>query len=75
MFNCGMLAVELPPSIIDHLFKSYANKPTTIATYLKKQVFIIEAGRKKEEIEFKLSDFDRALVEAGGWVEFADRHY
>ena len=75
MFNCGMLAVELPSSVVEHLFKSYANQPTNIAAHLKKQIFIIEAGRKKEEIEFKLSDFDRALVEAGGWLEFADRHY
>jgi 3-isopropylmalate/(R)-2-methylmalate dehydratase small subunit len=75
MFNCGMLAVELPPSVIDHLFQSGVNQPTTIATHLKKQVFIIEAGGSKEEIEFRLSDFDRALVEAGGWVEYADHHY
>jgi 3-isopropylmalate/(R)-2-methylmalate dehydratase small subunit len=38
-------------------------------------VFIIEAGGKREEIKFRLSDFDRALVEAGGWVEYADLHY
>ena len=75
MFNCGMLAVELPPSIIDHLFQSFANQETTVTTHLEKQVFIIEAGGKREEIKFRLSDFDRALVEAGGWVEYADLHY
>ncbi len=75
MFNCGILAVELPPSIIDHLFQSFANQQTTLKTHLKKQVFIIEAGGKREEIKFRLSDFDRALVEAGGWVEYADLHY
>ena len=75
MFNCGMLAVELPPSIIDHLFQSFANQETTVTTHLEKQVFIIEAGGKIEEIKFRLSDFDRALVEAGGWVEYADLHY
>jgi len=75
MFNCGMLAVELPSSVIDHLFRSYANRQTVLKTHLKKQVFIIEASGGKEEIEFSLSDFDRALVEAGGWVEYADRHY
>ncbi len=75
MFNCGILAVELPPSIIDHLFQSFANQQTTLKTHLEKQVFIIEAGGKREEIKFRLSDFDRALVEAGGWVEYADLHY
>jgi 3-isopropylmalate/(R)-2-methylmalate dehydratase small subunit len=75
IFNCGMLAVELPPSVIDHLFQSFANQQTTVATHLGKQVFIIEAGGKREEIKFRLADFDRALVEAGGWVEYADLHY
>ena len=75
MFNCGMLAVELPASVIDHLFQSWVNQQTTVTTHLKKQVFLIETGGKKEEIEFRLSDFDRALVEAGGWLEYADRHY
>ena len=75
MFNCGMLAVELPPAIIDHLFQSCADQQTAVTTHLKKQVFVIEAGGKKEEIKFRLSDFDRALIEAGGWLEYADRHY
>jgi 3-isopropylmalate/(R)-2-methylmalate dehydratase small subunit len=46
-----------------------------VTTNLKKQVFIIEAGETREEIKFSLTDFDRALVEAGGWVEYADTHY
>ena len=75
MFSGGMLAVELPPSVIDHLFQSCANQQTNVTTYLEKQVFIIEAGGEKEEIKFRLSDFERVLVEAGGWVEFADIHY
>lgn len=75
MFSGGMLAVELPPSVIDHLFQSCANRQTNVTTHLEKQVFIIETGGKKEEIKFRLSDFERVLVEAGGWVEFADIHY
>ena len=75
MFNCGMLAAELPAPTIDHLFQSCANQETIVTSYLAKQLFIIEAGQIKEEIRFSLSDFDRALVEAGGWVEYADTHY
>ena len=75
MFNCGMLATELPAQTIDHLFQSYAHQETIVTTNLKKQMFIIEAGELKEEIEFSLADFDRALVEAGGWLEDADTHY
>jgi 3-isopropylmalate/(R)-2-methylmalate dehydratase small subunit len=75
IFNCGMLAVELPISAIDHLFQSHANQETIVTTDLEKQLLIIETGQIKEEINFPLSDFDRALVEAGGWVEYADSHY
>jgi 3-isopropylmalate/(R)-2-methylmalate dehydratase small subunit len=75
MFNCGMLAAELPAPTIDHLFQSYAQQETIVTTNLKKQVFIIEAGETSEEIKFSIADFDRALVEAGGWVEYADTRY
>jgi 3-isopropylmalate/(R)-2-methylmalate dehydratase small subunit len=75
MFNCGMLAVELPVSDIDHLFQTFVNQQITLTTLLKKQVFSIDGDRRKQEIQFRLSDFDRALVEAGGWLEYADRHY
>jgi 3-isopropylmalate/(R)-2-methylmalate dehydratase small subunit len=75
MFNCGMLAIDLPASTIDHLFQSHANQETIITSHLAKQVLIIEGGQVKEEISFSLSGFDRSLVEAGGWVEYADTHY
>lgn len=75
MFNCGMLATELPAPTIDHLFQSYAHRETIVTANLKKQVFIIEAGKTREEIEFSIPAFDRALVEAGGWLEYADTHY
>lgn len=75
MFNCGMLALELPASTIDHLFRSFADQETTVTTDLKKQVLDIAAGQIREEINFSLSGFYRALVEAGGWVEYADSHY
>jgi len=75
MFNCGMLAIELPAATIDHLFQSFANQETIVTTHLKKQVLSLEADRIKEDINFSLSDFDRSLVEAGGWVEYADSNY
>lgn len=75
MFNCGMMAVELPLETIDKIFAKYKNKPTTIETDLEKNVFIIKADGESEEIAFEISGFDRALVEAGGWVGYADSHY
>ena len=75
MFNCGMLAVELPAATIDRLFQGYARHETTVTTNLKQQVFKIAAGDQTEEIQFSLPEFARALVETGGWVEYADSHY
>lgn len=75
MFNCGMLAISLSSSVIDHLFQAFANQETSITTNLKKQALLIEAGKTKEDVKFSLPDFDRELVKAGGWVEYADSRY
>lgn len=75
MFNCGMLAVELPADTIDRLFQNYAHQDTIVTTNLAKQILRITAGDQEEEIEFSLSDFVRSLVKTGGWVEYADSHY
>ena len=34
-----------------------------------------EAGGTRETFSFEISPFDKALVEAGGWVEYADARY
>jgi 3-isopropylmalate/(R)-2-methylmalate dehydratase small subunit len=65
----------LPPATIEQLFRTYANRETFVTTDLTKQVFSIQAGDTTEEVKFPLADFDRALVEAGGWVEYADSNY
>jgi 3-isopropylmalate/(R)-2-methylmalate dehydratase small subunit len=75
MFNCGMMAVELPKKVIDHLFENFSTKNTTVITAIEQQVFHIKADSLAEEIPFSLPDFDLALVTAGGWLEFADSKY
>jgi 3-isopropylmalate/(R)-2-methylmalate dehydratase small subunit len=75
MFNCGMMAVELPGLAIDHLFESYAARSTALTADLESRVFQIRADGLAEEIPFELSDFDLALVTAGGWLEYADSKY
>ena len=75
MFNCGMMAVELPAVAIDRIFKQFSGKDTLFTTDFQKNIFIIKADGLKEEIFFKISDFERALVDAGGWVEYADSRY
>ncbi|MBU0991263.1 MAG: 3-isopropylmalate dehydratase small subunit [Proteobacteria bacterium] len=75
MFNCGMMAVELSPDTIDHIFKTCGGKATTIETDFGSQCMIIRADGFEEKIVFSISGFDKALVEKGGWVEYADLNY
>ena len=75
MFNCGMMAVELPAKTMDRIFRDFAGKETYLETNLKKNIFIITANQHHLEVSFSVSDFDRALVMTGGWVEYADSKY
>lgn len=75
MFNCGLLAIELPAEQIDLLFREYAGSPSIIQVDLERSVLRVEREGRHDEIPFRISDFDRALVEAGGWVEYADARY
>jgi 3-isopropylmalate/(R)-2-methylmalate dehydratase small subunit len=75
MFNCGMMAVELPAPVIDRLFDAYAGPGACLQTDWANRCFLIESKAGVEKIDFTLPDYDRALVEAGGWVEYADANY
>jgi 3-isopropylmalate/(R)-2-methylmalate dehydratase small subunit len=75
MFNCGMMAVELPKQAIDHVFKHCSVKNTTVTTDMDRRVFHIRAESFMEEIPFTLPDFHHTLVTAGGWLEHADSKY
>ena len=75
MFNCGMMAVELPKQTIDHLFRASALKDTTVTADIERSVFYFKTDDLAEEIPFSLTDFDLALVNAGGWLEYAELKY
>ena len=76
MFNCGMLAVEMPVKTIDYLFSMRGNAADVIIkTDFVKSVFLVKIKNQKEELDFSISGFNRALINAGGWVEYADLNY
>jgi 3-isopropylmalate/(R)-2-methylmalate dehydratase small subunit len=75
MFNCGLLAVELPAETIDRLFRDLAHRATVAAADIVRSVLAIRADDYTEELPFTLAEFDRALVQAGGWLEYADARY
>jgi 3-isopropylmalate/(R)-2-methylmalate dehydratase small subunit len=77
MFNCGMLAIELPAADIQRLFdleKTAAGK-VEITVHLDRQELVAKIAGRSETVRFEISPFDKALVQAGGWVEYADARY
>lgn len=76
MFNCGMMAIELPEDEIQALFEVGAGKTAQLRVDVANQTLTAtdDAGNALK-IEFPISQFDKTLVETGGWVEFADKNY
>ncbi len=75
MFNCGMLAIELPRETIDGLFTRFSGKKTSVRADLASNLLLFEAEGGRAEISFTLGEYDRRLIQAGGWLEYADAHY
>jgi len=75
MFNCGMMAVELPADVIARLFSTFAGRETTALTDVDAGTITFTAGDTSRTVAFTLSGFDADLVTAGGWVDYADANY
>lgn len=74
MFNCGILAVELPPAVIDQLF-ALPDKVNITVDLDQELLTATAADGSQVEAGFSLNVFDRQLVEAGGWLAYADSKY
>lgn len=76
MYNCGMLAIELPPAQIDDIFKNFKDRDTDLAVDLEGSRMVFSASGTAPFIaQFRLSEFEFALVKSGGWVQFAADRY
>ncbi len=75
MFNCGMLAIELPEATINELFQRFGAKGASLSLDVASSTFELQAGGEKKAFSFQVAPFDRALVQAGGWVDYADARY
>jgi 3-isopropylmalate/(R)-2-methylmalate dehydratase small subunit len=74
MFNCGILAVELAAGDIDRLFTLPGD--VTIDVDLEKEELQAVGGDGSTVVcGVHLNEFDKKLIEAGGWLAYADRHY
>jgi len=75
MYNCGMIACELPSAELNSLFKEFSSLQTTLSVDIEKGELQFSSGDKKKSVSIALGDFEKALVKAGGWVEFASKRY
>jgi 3-isopropylmalate/(R)-2-methylmalate dehydratase small subunit len=75
MFNCGMAAIELPKADIDAIISFSGFADAEISLDLEKQTLMVKGAGKEETFSFEISPFDNALVNAGGWVDYADQRY
>ncbi|MDA8164875.1 MAG: 3-isopropylmalate dehydratase small subunit [Desulfobacteraceae bacterium] len=73
MFNCGMLAIELPRKDIDALFG--LGEGTAVAVDVAGERLTAKNGDQEVSLGFTLNGFDKELVLAGGWLAYADRKY
>ncbi|HML78072.1 3-isopropylmalate dehydratase small subunit [Geobacter sulfurreducens] len=75
MFNCGMAAIELSADTIERLFTYAGCADAAISIDVAGQTLTISGGATSETHSFDISPFDKALVLAGGWVDYADSKY
>ena len=77
MFNCGMVAVELPKARIAEVFERFAGAPADLAFDAERRTlrFTARDGGNQLTVPFVLGDFEMAMVRAGGWVTFAADRY
>jgi 3-isopropylmalate/(R)-2-methylmalate dehydratase small subunit len=74
MFNCGMLAIVLSKEEINTLFE-LEDDAIFCGIDLDEGCLSLSGSQTTHKIAFEIPEFDKALVHAGGWVEFADKRY
>ena len=76
MFNGGMLAIELDAQTLDSIFtlRKFGAVSCSVDLADKSLLFTTENGESLSA-QFSLMRFDETLVQAGGWIEFADKNY
>jgi len=75
MFNCGMMAVELPGDAIREIFSQFGGADAEASVDGDGNSLVSRGGGKGKAYSYKISEFDKTLVKSGGWVGFADSRY
>jgi 3-isopropylmalate/(R)-2-methylmalate dehydratase small subunit len=77
MFNCGLIAARLSKEAIDELFRRFASSGAAVSLDWKRRELSFEGagGSGRMSVPLDIGAFDRELVEAGGWVDYANAKY
>ena len=76
MYNCGMVAIELPPETIASIFERFAGSEAEMELDLEARVLSLSSdAREKLLLPLSLGEFELAMIRSGGWVEFAAGRY
>lgn len=75
MFNCGMLAISLKKEEIDALFDCCKAGDTGLSVDVENALIQVTSPDKTLTFPFEISEFDKTLVQTGGWLEYADKNY
>ena len=75
MFNCGMLAISLKKEDIDAIFDCCKAGDTWLSVDVEKALIQVTSQDTGLTLPFEISEFDKALVQTGGWLEYADKNY
>ena len=76
MYNCGMMALELPAETIAEIFGRFAGFETELVLDLEARTLSLSSdAREKLFLPLSLGEFELAMIRSGGWVEFAADRY
>jgi 3-isopropylmalate/(R)-2-methylmalate dehydratase small subunit len=70
-----MAAIELPKEQLDRLFLHADDADASISIDIDTQILTVSGAGEQDMMSFDISPFDKALVLAGGWVDYADTKY
>ena len=73
MVNLGLLPAEVAEANLDRAFRLGGEAVCAVSWKARMLTFTAPDGRV-ESMPFSLSPFDAKLIEAGGWVEYAERY-
>jgi 3-isopropylmalate/(R)-2-methylmalate dehydratase small subunit len=61
--------------VLEELFRDFGGVTTELTVDTAEAALTFKGAGKEKKVPFILKGFEKALVEAGGWVEYAAKRY